>query len=389
MFMRKNNMFMQMMCLGLVILVADTLVVPSVLSRYEHEENISLSSNHSIYKNIHSLDSSNSQYYAVIAACSQYQNPKYNLPKAIVPPFSNEKLTVFYHALLQSKNWNSSNIILLVNQNATKQNITAAFEQMTTIVGPNDYFLFSWCGHGSEVPDINGDERLFDPNDTKDEVICPYDTAVDNHVLFNGITDDELGNLFSNITCKGMTLIFDCCLSGGMVDETALNSTVQYSISSAATKSFSDGLQKEIQESHKADVNGNNRVVLMSTQPDYIERAVFLTGFPLITGLAFACTHPLVTDKNKDGSISAEEVFRIAKPLVFLQSSVYWAGFFLLYYFLLTISGTSHAFLQAILETNSGYQLAQRLIFLRSHHHFKNFPTIQDDYPGELPLFQL
>ena len=127
---------------------------------------------------------------------------------------------VFYESLLQSKNWDEHNIILLLNEKATKNNITSALQYMANIIEPEDYFVFSWSGHGSETFDTNGDERNYDPKDTLDEIICPYDILAGDDTWINMITDDELDSYFSNITCKGMTLIFDCCLSGGMVDRT-------------------------------------------------------------------------------------------------------------------------------------------------------------------------
>ena len=55
---------------------------------------------------------------------------------------------------------------------------------MANILRPNDVFLFSWCGPGTQVPDVDGDERQWDPNDKYDEVICPYDTNKINNRPF-------------------------------------------------------------------------------------------------------------------------------------------------------------------------------------------------------------
>jgi hypothetical protein len=183
-------------------------------------------------------NSSDPHYYAVIAACSQYENSNYSLPKKWLPAFSDEKLMVFYDSLLQSKNWEKNNIILLLNENATKNNITTALEYMAGIVRPEDYFLFSWSGHGTAVNDTDGDEAQRYPGDSLDEVICPYDMMKVNDAWINMITDDELGSYFSNITCKGMTLIFDCCLSGGMVNRTGTNGGVQDWMYQVTTESF-------------------------------------------------------------------------------------------------------------------------------------------------------
>ena len=93
------------------------------------------------------------KYYAVIAACSRYENPEFNLPKFPAQPFSDKKLLVFYEALQQSENWREGTIILLLNDNATRENILNALNDMAGMVGPDDYFLFAWSGHGTEVID--------------------------------------------------------------------------------------------------------------------------------------------------------------------------------------------------------------------------------------------
>jgi len=62
-------------------------------------------------------------------------------------------------------------------------------------------------------------------NDIYDEVICLYDTDRDlnNKTLKNVLSDDELNIFFSKIKSKGQTLIFDCCLSGGLVSRKPLS----------------------------------------------------------------------------------------------------------------------------------------------------------------------
>lgn len=327
-------------------------------------------------------------YYAVIAACSRYQNSSYNLPKAFLPPFSDEKLSVLYTSLLASKNWNKSNIILLLNDQATKQNITDALVHMASIVGPNDIFLFSWSGHGTEVNDTDGDESSGGTNDTMDEAICPYDVIkVDNFTKLNVLTDDELGHLFSNITCKGMCLIFDCCLSGDMVDRDTTNQTTDVSDASLQTSAFTEAFCTDLQGPKSTDVNGNNRVILMSTRPGLLERGSYLAGFPLVFGLAYACSHVRITDRNRDGMISAEEAFRVARPLEYVQSAIFWIAVWPYFYSYYSLFGI-HSWLFALLWVPVEYIIAQLVMKEMDNHYFGNFPVMQDTFEGQLPLIQ-
>lgn len=365
------------------------ILFPSVLSKelsqasYYPTDSV-LMGNHST-----SVQSSTSNYYAVIAACSRSKNPKYNLPRKPFPPFSDEKLSVLYNVLVQLKNWNESHVLLLLNDQATKQNITAALVQMAGIIGPNDYFLFSWSGHGTEVPDTNADENSSVPNDAFDEAICPYDILIDNNSSKqNVITDDELGSYFSNITCKGMCLVFDCCLSGDMVDRNATNGTMGMQCGLLKTSAFTDAFCAELKGPKSTDVNGNNRVVLMSTSPGLLERGIYLTGFPLEVGIAFACTHPTITDRNKDGVISAEEAFSVARTLVYAQSSIFWIGSWLYSYFALLMKYGIQSFLLASLVVLDMIFAIQMILKPFTNHFMGNFPTMQDDYSGDLPLVE-
>jgi len=105
----------------------------------------------------HKSASANTTYYAIIAACSEYKDSNNSLP---IPE---NKLTILYNVLVNADNWHEDNIILLLNENATKQNIVNAFDEMANLVTQNDIFLFSWSGHGSQVLDDDGDERAYDP----------------------------------------------------------------------------------------------------------------------------------------------------------------------------------------------------------------------------------
>ena len=64
-----------------------------------------------------------------------------------------------------------------------------------------DRAIFYFSGHGSQVPDTNGDE-----DDNCDEVIVPQDLQV--------ITDDELDTAMQKIPATEILSIFDSCFSG-------------------------------------------------------------------------------------------------------------------------------------------------------------------------------
>ena len=288
--------------------------------------------------------SNSGEYYAVIVACSEYKDPKNNIPK-ILPPISKEKLSAFYSSLLSSSNWKEENIILLLNEDATKEKIINALEETSTRVTEDDIFLFSWQGHGSEVVDDNGDEE-----DGTDEIICPHD--IDENTY---ITDDELDYYFSNINSKAQILIFEACLSGGLVG--------------------ADG-----------DLDRDGRVIIVSTMEDTIGRASFLLGFPVNFGLSVAANQKYTfhaRDSNEDGFISIQECFNWAKYMIFAELSMFWIGIWA--YALLLAEGAGIATFSLFYEL----VIMEIFSYLMSGHIMLNWPHMIDNYGEELPLLKV
>lgn len=93
----------------------------------------------------------------------------------------------------------------LLNKNATRSGILSAMRTIITTAKKGDSIVFQYSGHGTYIPDQNGDEP-----DGTDECLCPYDINTKGP-----ITDDELFDLY-NSREKGVKLVFfsDSCNSG-------------------------------------------------------------------------------------------------------------------------------------------------------------------------------
>ena len=91
----------------------------------------------------------------------------------------------------------------LQNENATKQNIEGELADDLLHTTNEDVYVFTFSGHGSFIPDKDGDEP-----DGVDEVLVPYD--------FNKgfIVDDTLNKLLSSVANGTVVFISDCCHSG-------------------------------------------------------------------------------------------------------------------------------------------------------------------------------
>lgn len=98
----------------------------------------------------------------------------------------------------------------LLTKSATRQNVINKISESAKELEPGDFFLLSYSGHGSQLPDLNGDE-----DDSSDETWCLYDGQ---------LTDDELfalwGLFASNVR---IFILSDSCHSGTITKEARLS----------------------------------------------------------------------------------------------------------------------------------------------------------------------
>ncbi len=91
----------------------------------------------------------------------------------------------------------------LLNEQATAKAVIAGIQQAAKGLKSGDIFLIQYAGHGSQVPDRNGDEA-----DGLDETWCLYDRM---------LIDDELGRLWTEFAGGvRILMISDSCHSGSV-----------------------------------------------------------------------------------------------------------------------------------------------------------------------------
>jgi hypothetical protein len=102
-------------------------------------------------------------------------------------------------------------ITVLRDEQATREGILVALENLVERVREGDEVVFFYSGHGSQQPD--GPEK--DEADGKDETLVPFDSGRFPHQN-RDISDDEIYLWLLRLTDKTpfVTLIFDCCHSG-------------------------------------------------------------------------------------------------------------------------------------------------------------------------------
>lgn len=94
---------------------------------------------------------------------------------------------------------------LLVNLDANRATLDRELNRLVDESRAGDVIVFQYAGHGTQVPDLNGDE-----DDAIDEALCPVDFA--SGALY---IDDDIAGLFARIPDGvNMTCFMDCCHSG-------------------------------------------------------------------------------------------------------------------------------------------------------------------------------
>lgn len=109
-----------------------------------------------------------------------------------------------------------NDIEVLLNNEANKANVLRAIEEVGSRCNEGDYFIFNYSGHGTSVPDKDGDE-----DDGKDEALCLV-TPEGKLVWSEFLTDDDFAEAVCEAVGDGVNILImcDCCHSGTIGDFT-------------------------------------------------------------------------------------------------------------------------------------------------------------------------
>lgn len=155
------------------------------------------------------LDNNPVVYRALLVAINTYE--------IHTLPYSVKQLENFKVTLLNSGNWEESNIATVINTRATKNAIKSEFAQLEEITDENDVTVFYFIGHGGR-------------NKTN-EYLLTYDEQ---------LYDVELAEYVNNISGK-LICVFDSCYSGGMIEELKQPGRIVISSSTADEPSYQVG----------------------------------------------------------------------------------------------------------------------------------------------------
>ena len=157
--------------------------------------------------------------YAVVVAVADYKN--FGTGSGDLRYTTND--AKLFADFLMSKNGGSgpaSNIYLLTNEKAKKENILYYTKKMFSRAQTNDRVIFFFSGHGDKG------------------VFLPYDvTSSGGNLLYFS----EVQALFRYANCKTKLLFADACYSGSIKEKSATNSNFKKALTKEATVKSSSG----------------------------------------------------------------------------------------------------------------------------------------------------
>lgn len=197
--------------------------------------------------------------YAVIIGISDYQDP--DIPDLT---FSRIDAQAVYDFLISDLGYSSSNVKLLLGEQATRTNIRSAIGSwLANSVDENDMVILFYSGHGGVEADLSGAE----PDGNK--YIIPYNGVRDD-LFGTAIQNCMIANMLDRVRSKCIVFFVDCCYSGSAVP----NLTGIRSIAKAELKSTSDAISQ---------LSGRGRVVISASQADQVSFEVPEFGHGIFT----------------------------------------------------------------------------------------------------------
>lgn len=137
--------------------------------------------------------------YALLVGVENYPNG----PLAGV----NRDLSNMERLLTNKFGFPARNVKVIRDKGATLEGVRTAFaNHLLRQAKPEDVVVFYFAGHGTQVPDLNGDEE-----EGLDEVLVVYDHDVKKKRF---LVDDEVAGLLGRIKAGRVFCVFDCCHSG-------------------------------------------------------------------------------------------------------------------------------------------------------------------------------
>jgi hypothetical protein len=197
------------------------------------------------------------------------------------------------------------NLVLLINQDATKTNIQSAFEDtMKPNVKKDDALFIFFSGHGSQDKDDNGDEK-----DGWDEFILPFDAKKDRPATW--IRDDDFNKWIMDINARLIVIAFDCCYAAGEDKDAKAIDSKSKEIENGFYNDIGKGIDKKQEILVIAACDDNERAFEILNEKDEIQFRHGLFTYHLLDKFK----------ASRDTTISDDKLFEEVKQGVHRDSN--------------------------------------------------------------------
>ena len=206
--------------------------------------------------------------------------------------------------LVNEWGFSDSDVSLILDKEATKQGMLDALgDWLPGATRPGDRVVIYYSGHGSQVPDTNGDER-----DGKDETFVPTDYGRNGDRAEDMLLDDELANALNRLRDRQVLLIADTCHSGNVTKNLqvdGLNAKPRYLPFGKATKGI-------VRDEGPISEDINVHLTLSAVLPHQL--AWELDGSGIFTKLFIKALTDMRADRNGNGRLTTAELINYVKP---------------------------------------------------------------------------
>lgn len=192
--------------------------------------------------------------YALLIGIDNYKSPKIRDLQ-----YSEADTRYLRDILYKFARFERNNTTVLLGSEATYARIKKEIYELGRKAKKDDLVFFYYSGHGTRVPDTDGNEE-----DGMDEAFCPYETEVNDPSTV--ILDDELGHWFRRVKSEKIVIVLDCCFSGGAAGRALENDHAKGLEMAGSTASR--GLLNKDAELYAEDLSGQNKFIMTAAAAD-------------------------------------------------------------------------------------------------------------------------
>ena len=204
------------------------------------------------------------ELYAVVVGVTKYKDPTENLRYAA------SEAKKFYDLLTNNKP--SPNIVLLIDEKATRSNILNVMNNTFKKAKPTDRIIFFFSGHG------------------RDGFFCPYDAGEDASSL---LKHEDIQNAFKRSNAGVKMCIGDACFAGSIRNNPKTTKTT--------VNFFKSSLEKSVTKK-------DNIIVFMSSRGNQYSQESYIFGQGLFTYYLIQ-SFLGKADADKDNKVTAKEMY--------------------------------------------------------------------------------